>query len=319
MSVLDHYRLWSQSSAEAHAKIAPAIPWQSFNKLSPDEKKTMLLHFKRHEYFKGEIGISYAVNSMNSLYKKECYAKHSLENWTLLNVLEDFRVIFLQRDENIVYELISLYGMGLIVNSEERVVYKVKGENNDAYEKRVIENAFEEFDKFQEVLNDIFEDYKINVHLTRLGFVPQQDNQIIEDIYDPVLQVLSFSKWGKVNRELKDAFEAYGKSTPDGYSECMTHCYSAVQALLQEIIGKNNIGIKDANKAASIAGLIPNDAFSNKAFAEILSTFEQLRMQHGDAHVKQEYASEKSAKLMLNLTMVYLQHCLPVLNSATVH
>ena len=306
------------------------IPWRSFNELSNDEKRSMLLHFKRRQYFWGynlssqrdfmgdsfekvssvEDGITYAINSMNTLYKKECYAKQTLEHWTFQNVYEDFKNIFLNRDENVVYELISLYGMGLVTKSEERKPNRNQGESDDDYEKRKIEAAFDQFDQFQDVLNDIFEDYKVNMQLTRFGFVPRQDKQIIEDIYLPVLKVLSLLKWKKVNRDLKDAFEAYGKSTPDGYSECMTHCYTAVQALLQELVGDTSLSIKNANQEAAKRGLVPNDAFSSSAFKEILSTFEQLRMKHGDAHPKEEYANEKSAKIMLNLTMVYLQHCL---------
>ncbi len=311
MSVLDNFRLWSQTSPEIQEIVSPTVPWRSFNELSPEEKRSVLLHFNRDEYFRGEAGIVYAINSINTLHKKECYAKRTLERWDFLNVMEDFKDIFINRDENIVYELISLYGMGLIAKSEETTLYKYDSENDEEFEKKLVKNAFGKFDDFQRTLNNIFEHYKINVHLTRSGFIPRQEEKIIDDIYEPVLQILTFSKWKDINRDLKDAFEAYGKSTPDGYSECMTHCYSAIQGLLQKIIGKTNISIKDAAREAVASGLIPNDAFSEKALAEMLSVFEQLRMKHSDAHPKEEYANERSAKLMLNLTMVYLQHCLP--------
>src|SRR3989344_402118 len=324
MGIADRFQLWSQTSYQSREAISATTPWRPFNQLTQEEKRTMLLHFNRRNYFWGfrkrnetdfsgfshekiisaEDGVTYAVNSMNNLYKKECYAKRTLETWTFENVHADFKDIFLNQDENVVYELISLYGMGLIAKAEEKQLYKHEDESDEAYEKRKTESAYEKFDEFSGVLNEIFEDYKINVRLTRSNWIPQQEQLIIETIYEPVLKILSLPRWKKVNREIEDAFEAYANSTPSGYSKSMTHCYSAVQALLQELTGKANIKIKEASKDAATSGLIPNDTFTATALGELLSTFEQLRMQHGDAHPKIEYANEQTAKLMLNLTLV---------------
>ncbi|TSC94010.1 MAG: Uncharacterized protein CEN87_679 [Parcubacteria group bacterium Licking1014_1] len=68
--------------------------------------------------------------------------------------------------------------------------------------------------------------------MTRLGFIPRQDEKIMEKIYKPVLNFLSHTKWKKANEILSDAFVDYRKNTNEGYSDCVTHAVATVEAFL---------------------------------------------------------------------------------------
>lgn len=329
MSKAGQFKLWSQTSKEIHVDVSPEIPWRNFDEIGPAERRDILMHFNKQGYFWGyktistrsysghtrksiserERCIAYAINSLNELYKKECYARNTLEKYTIQNAYEDFTMIFTNKKQNVVYELISLYCDGLIETSSSPRPIRMERETEDDYEKRLVNAKHVEFDEFKDVFNDIFASYRINVHLTRNGLVPAQDPEIINTVYEPVISALSHPKWHKVNHELKDALAAYAKNKPDSYSESMTHAYSAVQAFLQELTNSKK-GIKDASLDAASQGLIPADPFSKETFTQIMKTFARLRMKHGDAHPKEEYANEQTAKLMLNLSFIYIQHCI---------
>ena len=189
-----------------------------------------------------------------------------------------------------------------------------ENETQEEYEKRKEQWKFEELDGFKGSLNDVFEQFGINIYLTRCGFMLYQDKKITEEIYNPVLNFLSDEKWKEVSRELKDAFRDYQAKTEKGYSSSITHSISALEAFLQlslyGTVGKGTLGslIKEATKKE----LIPNDPFSKKIFDNIESILAQTRKEKGDAHPKKEYANEKTARLILNIVMIFLQHCIQI-------
>jgi hypothetical protein len=127
-----------------------------------------------------------------------------------------------------------------------------------------------------------------------------------------VLNLLADKKWDPVNRDLRNAMSAYLKNTAEMYSSSITLTISALQGFLQIIVteetGKVNIGklIKEAQSKK----LIPDDIFTRCIFRDMESIFMQERKKSGDAHPKKEYANEKTARLIFNLTMVFMQHCL---------
>ena len=81
-----------------------------------------------------------------------------------------------------------------------------------------------------------------------------------------------------------------------------------MQLLLYGTTGKGTLGtlLPEAIKK----GFIPSDKFSTIIFNNIESIFAQERISTGDAHPKKEYATEGSARTMINLAMVFLQHCI---------
>ena len=187
-----------------------------------------------------------------------------------------------------------------------------EGEAKKEYQKRLQNWRWEDFDKFAKILNEVFNDFGINLYLARQGFIPRQEEKIIKEVYEPVLSYLSHTKWKEVSKLLSDSFDEYRKNTSQGYSNCITNNISAIQAFLQIIvIGKTGKGeISKLIMEAQKKSLIPNDFFTQKIFENIESIFARERKETGIAHPKKEYATEKNARTILNLAMVFFQHCI---------
>ena len=151
----------------------------------------------------------------------------------------------------------------------------------------------------------------MNCILTRQGFVPRVDEKIIEKVYVPVLRSLSGIQWKEVNAHLSDSFADYSKNTPQGYSGCVTKEVTALQAYLQIlVIGNTGKGdIADLIREGQKKNLIPDDAFSKVILKDISSVLMQERQVTGDAHPKKDFANENNSRLVLNLVMIFLQHC----------
>ena len=335
------FKLWSELNPKAKKELKPDFGLRSWNSLSSDEKykiwKYLEWYFfdkdiktkykgyyplrKIHYYkFFGEPPenekkkkrIYFSIADLNHKYKAKSYAKNFLEDNTLNSACHDFYEIFMNQDENVVMELLSLYSLLLISERAEGTIHKKEGKSEEEYNQRLENWRWEEFDKFRKDLNEVFTDFGINLYLTRQGFAPRQEEKIIKEIYEPVLNYLSHSKWTEVSKILSDAFDEYRKNTPQGYSNCVTNVISAIQAFLQIVVnGKTGKG--EISKLIPIAQkkkLIPDDFFTQKIFDNLESVFARQRQETGIAHPKKQYANEKNARLMLNLAMVFLQHCI---------
>lgn len=335
------FKLWSELNPKVKKELKPDFGLRSWNSLSSDEKykiwKYLEWYFfdkdiktkykgyyplrKIHYYkFFGEPQenekkkkrIYFSIADLNHKYKAKSYAKNFLEDNTLNSACHDFYEIFMNQDENVVMELLSLYSFLLISERAKETIHKKKGESEEEYNQRLENWRWEEFDKFRKDLNEVFTDFGINLYLTRQGFAPRQEEKIIKEIYEPVLNYLSHSKWTEVSKILSDAFDEYRKNTPQGYSNCVTNVISAIQAFLQIVVnGKTGKG--EISKLIPIAQkkkLIPDDFFTQKIFDNLESVFARQRQETGIAHPKKQYANEKNARLMLNLAMVFLQHCI---------
>jgi len=218
----------------------------------------------------------------------------------------------MNQNENVVMELLSLYCIVLISERGDATVQKEKDEAEDEYQKRLQNWRWEDFDTFAHCLNEVLNDFGINLYLARQSFIPRQEEKIIKEIYEPVLSYLSHPKWKEVSQLLSDSFNEYRKNTPQGYSNCVTNVISAIQAFLQIIVnGKTGKGeISKLITEGQNRNLIPNDFFTKKVFENIESIFARERRETGIAHPKKEYATEKNARTILNLAMIFFQHCI---------
>lgn len=334
-----NFKLWSELNPEAKKELKPDFGFRNWNSLGKDEKdkiwkyleyyffdkdiKTSYDNFrnkKNYYEFYGEYQekeqkqnrVLYSIADLNARYKAKSYAKNFLEYNNLNSVCHDFYEIFIKQNEHVVMELLSLYCKVLISERADKRIYKEKNERENRYQERLQEWRWGDFDKFAKDLNEVFGDFGVNLHLTRQRFMPRQEQKIMEEIYEPVLGCLSHPKWEKVSKLLSDGFDEYRKNTPQGYSNCVTNTISAVQAFLQIIvngkIGKGKISelvIKGQKKK-----LIPNDFFTTTIFKKIESIFARERQETGIAHPKKEYATEKNARTILNLAMIFFQHCI---------
>jgi len=334
------FKLWSELNPKAKEELKPDFGFRNWDALSDDEKYKIWKYLEfyffdkdlrenyNHRYANGGYyyeffgddeedekvkreRIIYSVVVLNDKFKARSYAKNFLEDRSLNSACRDFYEIFMHQNENVVIELLSLYCKVLISERKKEKIYKIQNEDEKEYQQRLENWRWEDFDKFAQSLNEVFTDFGINLYLTRQGFIPRQEEKITEEIYEPVLSFLSHPKWKEVGKILSDSFDEYRKNTPQGYSNCVTNTVSAVQAFLQIIVnGKTGKGeIAELIKDGQRKNLIPNDFFTQKIFNNIESIFARQRQETGIAHPKKEYATEKNARTILNLAMIFFQHC----------
>jgi len=342
---MSDFKLWSEINNDAQKELKPAFGFCSWDQLNNEEKGRIWKYFEEyffipeimydhartlvaisndeHQYFEfsenDEIPkrkrINYSIGQMYNKYRANNYTRNFLLKKTHYNACLDFYRIFMEEGENVVFELLSFYSKSSlserhnayypIVLSEDQKVLQVQKKEREQWEGQP-------FKEFAQDLNSVFSDFGVNLHLTTSGFAPRQDDRILNEVYEPVLKILSDRKWSKVNDSLSDAFSEFRINTPQGYSGCVTHTVNAVQAFLQILVtGKTGKGdISTLVTQAYNKNLIPNDFITKQILNTLISVFMKERQETGDAHPKKEYASEKNAKTLLNLSMVFIQHCL---------
>jgi len=311
------FKLWSQTKPEVVNEIRPKFNLRCWDDLEKAEKKK-IWHFL--ELFFGDSSnygstIEYSILLLNEECKYQAYAKNYLKNETHQNARLDFHQIFFYENENVFLELISYYSLALIEKGREKnkFIYREDKETKAGFEKRRAEAFHQFFDSFARRLNDVFEHFSINLYLTRLGFVMRQDPKITEEVYIPVISYLSNPAFKEVNDELSEAFRKYNTKKPSGYSDCITHAVSSLEAYLQIIIyGKitKKKTLSKLFKEATSKKKIPDDTFSENILTALLKIFARTRKDEGSAHPKKRYSNEKNARLVMNLIMVFLQHCI---------
>ncbi|MBU4338436.1 hypothetical protein KKD57_02650 [Patescibacteria group bacterium] len=332
-------KLWSEIKKEAKSELSPDFGFRDWNDLSIDDKYLMWKYLEWHFFKKDELrqDFSYgnkscnyeffgdydekdnkltrvvdSIQIINLKYKAKSYARNFLEDSRFNSACHDFYEIFSTQSVNVVLELLSLYARLIILERNDREPRRNENESDNEFKKRTLEWRWEAFDKFSEGLNEVFIQFGIKYYLTRDSFVPRQDSKIMEEIYKPVLNYLSDAKWKEVNSLLEDGFSEYRKNSPQGYSNSVTNTISAIQAFLQILnngkTGKGNISqlIVEAQKR----GLISNDSFTKQIFDNMESIFAKERQETSTAHPKKEYATEKNTRTMLNLAMIFFQHCI---------
>lgn len=332
------FKLWSETKKEVEEELFPNFGFRSWGDLSSDDKYLVWKYLERYFFEKDEYPqdfsygnrscnykffgdydekenkltrVTNSVSILNIKYKAKSYARNFLEDHRFNSACQDFYKIFSTQSENVVLELLSLYSKSIVLERNEREPRREEGENDNEFKKRMLEWRWEAFDEFAEDLNEVFVQFGVKYYLTRDNFAPRQDQKIMKEIYEPVLSYLSDSKWKKVSEILSDAFVDYRKNTKDGYSGCVTHTIAAVEAFLQILTEGRTGGTMLSNliTEGQKQGLIPNDIFSQTIFKNIDSIFARERKATGDAHPKEEYATEKNARTILNLAMVFMQHC----------
>lgn len=336
------FPLWSEISKEAQKTLKPDFGIRSWDTLTEEEKDLIWKHLEQYLFDKDirqdefynpdpeDAGYYYefydddsnikskavlqSIHDLNIRYKANVYAKTYFKYKGLLNACMDFYLIFSKENEHVVLELLSLYCKSIIEESEriEKIHPKNEQETKKAYLARIEKAKWSYFDEFSKLLNEVFLSFGLNVILTRAGFTPRQDERIIKEIYEPVLKILSKAEWTEVNTLLANAYTEYMKNTPEGYSACVTYAVTSVQAFLQLLVyGKTGSGdISKLIPQAQAKKLIPSDLLTTGLFRNIESILMTERNKTGIAHPPKEYATDKNARLVLNLTMVFIQHCL---------
>ena len=170
----------------------------------------------------------------------------------------------------------------------------------------------ERFDRLANCLNHIFDQFSVNIHMTKNGLIPRQDDRIINEIYNPTLAVLSDQKWQNVNTHLREMFNDFHAKK---YSECITKAHSAVQRFLQILVwqeeGKNWEGeIGKLFSEIKNRKIIPIDRFNEPIIDVFKSFIPSQRATKSTAKPSKQEALPSDALLMMNVVMVLIQHCL---------
>lgn len=331
------FKRWIEVNQKAKNELKPDFGLRSWDKLNSEDKyaiwKYMELHFfdknlREERDFMGDVEgryyhffgnnievdkkkerIGMTILKISEYYKAKNYAPRFLEKKSLNAACADFYTIFSEQRENVVLELLSIFALEIINQRKDDGIKRAAGETDEEYNQKLDQWRFEIFDKFAARLNEVFADYSLDISLTRLGFVTRQEEKIEEEIYKPVLSKLSNIKWKEVNRDLADAFKDYRNGD---YSGCITHVISGIQAFLQ-ILVNGKTGKDEISKLiprAKTKKLIPDDDFSTLFFDQLESYMARARREKGDPHPKKEYATDKNARIVLNLAMVFFEHCL---------
>ena len=328
------FKLWSETNKKVEDKLKPNLGLRDWNDLTADEKHLIWKHLERYFFEKNAYTrdidsiytfivdseeknfkrkrVFYSIAALKNKYKVKNLAKNFIESGAPESAFEDFITIFKKEDGDVVIEMLSIYCKVLINERAESNTFRPSSESVEDYNNRLLKWRWEDFDEFASDLNEVFVDFGVNVHLTRLGFVPRQDKKIIEEVYNPVMIAISNTKWSQVNALLSDAFSDYRRGTPQCYSNSVTNAIAAVEAFLQILVNNKTGGenLSSLIPKARKSGFIPQDPFTEKIFDNIESVFARERQETGIAHPKEKYATEKNARLILNLAMVFLQHCL---------
>lgn len=307
------FQLWTQVNTVAQENLKPNLGLRSWSELDQEDKRKIWHHLNNVIHGGGihEIRTYLAIYELNRLYKARAYAKQFLQTPDRSSAKSDFYAIFFHEEDDVVLELLSLLGQAILAerNDPKDFRSKFKDETEEGFNELLTRWQYQNFDAFAKQVNDVFDHFGLNITVTRMGIFPKQDQTITKEIYEPVLRILSNKKWAAVDRDLRDATKKYQEGD---YSASITHSASALQAFLQmTVYGKTGKGdIKDLINIALSRELIPNDVFSKEAFKNLESSVMSERRKKGNPHPKKEYADEKHARLILNLIMVFMQHCL---------
>ena len=152
---------------------------------------------------------------------------------------KDFKQVFVGGEPGeMVLRMLSVFAQSHIDGYSLR---RAKETEDGTEIQQFVEAAFKKFDRLASVLNHIFDQFCVNVLVTRAGFVPRQDPKIESEIYQPTLNLLSDPKWKSLSADLADMFSDY---QAQNYSEVITKAHSVLQRFLQILVGEEGKGGK---------------------------------------------------------------------------
>jgi len=324
------FKLWSEIKKEAKRELSPDFGFRDWNDLESDDKKKIWLYLWKRWFFDSRENdldafcgcgkytsdqdkdkdeklkrIVAVLDILNQKHKAKAYARDFLDNRNVSTALKSFYNIYLGDSENVVFELLSIYASRLVFEREDDLRQK-EGESDREFRTRNDEYKWEKFDNFCRDLNDLFDDFGIYVFLSRYGFVPRQDEKIIENIYHPVLKILYNDEYKNINQMLKRAFKNFRDNDFDKVIQnSINSMHAYLQIKLSKKIGKGNF--KTLLKEAKKQKIIPYDELIVNLYDNIESFLARERKNKTAAHPSNEKSTSNDALFVLNLTMIILQ------------
>lgn len=325
MTEIPVFKLYGDKNPEVEALIQPKLPLRQWDELTSDEKSIALQELVRCQWLTAHSREAlWSVRDLNYHYLRILPGKrlhnvrsnddvhpHRLYNETseLLAGNSDFRDIFVNgHPGELILRMLSSFASYHIDTS---CLNTVRNAQDEESKKTLIGKAFRKFDQLASLLNRIFDQFCVNVMVTRNGFIPRQDEKIEKDIYVPTLLVLSDPKWKTVNASLADMFNDY---QANNYPEVITKAHSVVQRFLQILVGEEGkSGKGELGKLFATAKkthIVPNNRFTESIINSIQRFVVTERATNSTAKPALQRAESSDALLVMNVVMVFLQHCL---------
>lgn len=314
------FSLYGEGMPFVHEAIQSTLDLRSWNDLSNEEKATALQEVLNNGWITKEDAVLGTVVYLNHMYLRLCPGKNlhmtpKVYDRFSGNLVErkeaavkDFCRIFIEEAEPLVLQMLSkflelLIDQGCLNRAKEAVQKDVRAQQ--------IETAFDSFDRFANCINHIFEQFAVNQLVTRNGLVPRQDETITRELHSPTLEALSDPKWQPVNETLALMFEDYRERK---FPEAITKAHSAVHGFLQILVGEPGSNAKGElgklMKEGKSSGLIPMNRFTEPFLLNIQGFITSERATNSTAKPSLSEASSADALLMMNMTLLFLQHCL---------
>ena len=320
MNKVPSFKLYGADAPEFDNRIQPKLPLRSWDSLSRAEKQIALLKLRNEGFFSDDPNnsddpdkVMEVIIQLNNRYLRLLPGKNmhylSQGKSELQAGIEDFENIFMNHPSgDLVLCMLSLFAKEHISGWCLHAAQEMQESEERA---SLINQAFDEFDRLANSLNQIFEQFSINILVTRGGFIPRQDDRIDREIYQPTLKVLSDPKWKSVSDDLADMFNDYQKQS---YPEVITKAHSAVQRFLQILVGnegKNGKGeLGSLFACARKEGVISENQFTREIVKVFHGFISSERANNSTAKPSLRPASSSDALLAMNVVMVFIQHCL---------
>lgn len=322
MANIPKFILYGQDDSSVEENIQPTLLLREWIELSDEEKQVAIQYLENHgwlEPYSDEI--HYTIEYLNEKFLRQCPGKHlhaikpesdsygrfSNKSERTKAALMDFcHILMREKSNSLVLRMFSVFAEHQIDN-----YYLERAKESTEKRKENIESAFGKFDRLANCLNHIFEQFSINQIVTRNGFVPRQDDKIVGEIYIPTLRTFSDPKWKSVSVDLSKMFDDYREKN---YPEVITKAHAVVQRFLQVISGEEGkSGKGDVGKLFQKAkddGMIPTNRFIEPLINVIQSFIVSERATNSTAKPALKNATSSDALLMMNVVMIFLQHCL---------
>lgn len=322
MTKIPEFQLYGQNDPNIEQRIQPNFGLRRWDELKKSEKEIALQELKNRGWIDLDSReILKTIEYLNFHFLRQCPGKnlHKIKptpsipddhNFTRIEAANtDFQNIFLQAEtEALVLRMLSKFAECYIDKEQLNLVKITK---SALKRNEYIKKAFKNFDILSNCLNHIFEQFSLNVLMTRNGFVPRQDENITKQIYIPTLKVLSDPKWKNVSDDLSQMFVDYREKR---YPEAVTKAHRAIQRFFQILVGKEGKNSKGelANlfKDARNQKLIPINRFTEPIINVFQNYIPAERAAKSTAKPSIAEATSSDALLLMNVVMVFLQHCL---------
>lgn len=324
MSKIPKFLLYGEKDPRIEESIQPRIALRRWGELNATDKKKALQYMINNGWLNDySDNILHTIEYLNHHFLRICPGnnlhqippKSNTGRWGV-NESErkeaannDFKHIFLNDESDaIVLRMLTRLAHSYIDGNFYSLAEK---QDDEEHREELIITAFKEFDRLTNCLNHIFEQFSVNQILTRNGLVPRQDEKITEEIYIPTLDILCDPKWRTVSENLAKMFEDY---RDQNYSEAITKAHSTVQRFLQILVGlEGKSGKGEVGKLfgkAKQEGIIPVNRFTEPLIGVIQGFISSERANRSTAKPSLKDANSTDALLMMNIVMVFLQHCL---------